>query len=79
MTTIQWRLTYRLPVYLSRVHLGQWKLFITGQAKLNLSTIQLNVWAADKFITADILFLSVALYFYKPNKSKNHIATVFIT
>ena len=32
---------------------GWRKLFITGQAKLNLSTIQLNVWVAD------ILFLSV--------------------
>ena len=40
---------------------GWQKLFITGQAKLNPNTIQSNVWAANKFITADILFLSVVL------------------
>ena len=40
---------------------GPAEVFITGQAKLNLNTIQSNVWAADKFITADILFLSVVL------------------
>ena len=38
---------------------GRRKLFITGQAKLSSSTIQLNAWAADNFITADILFLLV--------------------
>ena len=32
--------------------------FITGQAKLNplFSTIQLNTWVADNFITANLLF-----------------------
>ena len=28
---------------------------ITDQAKLNLSTIQLNAWASDNLTTADIL------------------------
>ena len=58
---------------------GQRKLFITGQAKLNLSTIELISWVANELITTDILFLSVVLKCYKPNKSKNHIATVLIT
>ena len=38
---------------------GQRKLLITDQAKLNLSTIQLNMWEADNFITVDILFVTI--------------------
>ena len=40
---------------------GQWKLFITGQAKLNPEdrTVQLNAWAVDNFTTADILYTSI--------------------
>ena len=33
---------------------GERKLFVTGQAKLNQSTIQLNAWVADNFTTANI-------------------------
>ena len=38
---------------------GWQKLPTTGQAKPNPSTIQSNARVADKFIAADILFLSV--------------------
>ena len=33
---------------------GQRKLFMTGQAKLNLSIIQLNEWAVHDFTTATL-------------------------
>ena len=58
---------------------GQRKFFITGQAKLNPSTIQLNALAADNFTNADIFFLLVIALCYRSNRSKNHAAIVFIT
>ena len=40
-------------------HTGLTEGLKAGQAKLNLRTIQLNVWVTDTFTTADILFLLV--------------------
>ena len=36
----------------------------SDQLKLNSSTTQSNAWVADKFITADILFLSVQTIYH---------------
>ena len=37
---------------------GRRKLFITGSAKHNPGTIQLNAWVTDNFTTADNLIFS---------------------
>ena len=39
----------------------------------------INVWALNNFPITNILFLSVILYCYKPNGSKNRTATLSIT
>ena len=58
---------------------GQREFFITGQAKLNPSSIQLNACAAANFTNTDILILLVIALCYRSNRSKNHTAIVFIT